>query len=195
MFPERTCIFKDSHIRGRISCVFFITIGLNSINSIGLSDKLIIYSDREPDWSSDQTLSSPFLLGILLHRFQQQASISLLHQEAQLPEGRVVYWATALQRGYQLLVLLVALQNVPDGEDGPLADDWMQLVKDNFLRINQKNKMFLSTNSRMSGSGLRESSRNIRQVWFLSHENLSELNAFCTGNRKNDCAATALSKM
>lgn len=37
--------------------------------------------------------------------------------------------ALTLQAGHQLLVLLVVLQEVPDGKDGPLADNYKRSVK------------------------------------------------------------------
>lgn len=37
--------------------------------------------------------------------------------------------ALTLQAGHQLLVLLVVLQQIPDGKDGPLADNYKSLVK------------------------------------------------------------------
>lgn len=49
-------------------------------------------------------------------------AISLLHQEAQCLESRVVCGALALQGGDKLLVLQVVFEEVPDGKDGPLAD-------------------------------------------------------------------------
>lgn len=75
-------------------------------------------------WVED--LLSPhrcFFLGVFPHRFEQQVSISLFHQETQLPERGVVSCAAAFQSGNQFLVLRVVLQEVPDGEDCPLADD------------------------------------------------------------------------
>lgn len=63
-------------------------------------------------------------LRVLPRGFQQQASISLLHRKSQLPEGGVVGRPAALQAGDQLLVLCVVFKEVPDGEDGPLADNW-----------------------------------------------------------------------
>lgn len=57
------------------------------------------------------------------HRFEQQASVSLLHQETQLLERRVVGGATAFQGSDQLLVLRVVFKEVPDGKDGPLANN------------------------------------------------------------------------
>lgn len=73
-------------------------------------------------------------LGVFPHRFEQQASIALLYQETQLPECGVVRRAAPLQAGDQLLVQQVVLQEVPDGEDGPLADNFKQSVKEN-MRI------------------------------------------------------------
>lgn len=60
---------------------------------------------------------------ILPHRFEQKVPISLLYQETQLSEGRVICSAMALQCSHQFLVLLVMFQKVPDGEYGPLADE------------------------------------------------------------------------
>lgn len=37
--------------------------------------------------------------------------------------------ALSLQTGHQLLVLLVVFQEVPDGKDGPLADNYKCSVK------------------------------------------------------------------
>lgn len=62
-------------------------------------------------------------LGVFPDRFEQQGSISLFHQETQLPERGVVSCAAAFQSGNQFLVLRVVLQEVPDGEDCPLADE------------------------------------------------------------------------
>lgn len=62
-------------------------------------------------------------LGVFPDRFKQQGSISLLHQESQLPERGVVGCAAAFQSGDQCLIVRVVLQEVPDGEDRPLADD------------------------------------------------------------------------
>lgn len=62
-------------------------------------------------------------------RFEEQASISLLHLKAQLSECRVVYRAFTLQAGHQLLVLGVLFQEVPDGKNGPLADNYRSSVK------------------------------------------------------------------
>lgn len=68
-------------------------------------------------------LLTDVFLGVFPHRFEQQGSISLFHQETQLPERGVVSCAAAFQSGNQFLVLRVVLQEVPDGEDCPLADD------------------------------------------------------------------------
>lgn len=65
------------------------------------------------------------------HRFEQQASISLLHLEAQLPQCRVVGRATAFQCGDQLLVQRVVFKEVSDGKDGPLADNYGRPVEEN----------------------------------------------------------------
>lgn len=64
-----------------------------------------------------------FILRVLPQGFEQQASISLLYFKPQLPQGGVVCRPTALQAGDQLLVLCVVLKEVPDGKDGPLADN------------------------------------------------------------------------
>lgn len=73
-------------------------------------------------------------LGVFPHSFEQQASISLLNEEPQLPEHGVVHRAAPLQSSHQLLVLLVVFQNVPDGEDPPLADNLRQSVKEDRRR-------------------------------------------------------------
>lgn len=64
-----------------------------------------------------------FLLRVLPQGFEQQASISLLYLESQLPQGGVVCCPTAFQAGDQLLVLCVVLKEIPDSKDGPLADN------------------------------------------------------------------------
>ena len=81
-------------------------------------------------WRTSSLLSAPEALRVFPHSFEQQASISLLHQETQLPERWVVCAATAFQGSNQLLVLCVAFQEVPDGEDSPLADNCRCPVKE-----------------------------------------------------------------
>lgn len=85
---------------------------------------------KKPFWRT----SSPPALCLRISRvfpngLEQQASISLLHLKAQLSEGGVVGGAAALQAAHQLLVPRVAFQQVPDGKDGPLADNCRRPVK------------------------------------------------------------------
>lgn len=74
-------------------------------------------------WVEDLLSPHRCFLGVFPDRFEQQGSISLFHQETQLLERGVVSCAAAFQSGNQFLVLQVVLQEVPDGEDCPLADD------------------------------------------------------------------------
>lgn len=73
--------------------------------------------------------AAPRRLNVLPRWFEQEAAVSLLHLEAQLPENGIVGRALALQHSHSLLVFLVVVQQVPDGKNSPLADEGVVAVQ------------------------------------------------------------------